>query len=290
MRRLAIVLALALAPACKKDAPASEQQSGAKHDAGAIAERVAVFLATKQVGELDVGKASTYVPLHSMMPPEFANLESWASIEVKTVRGHGQTLVAPAKTHPGEVAALFATEGGIALGFFAPADVAKKGKPKLTIPGVTEVRVQVPEMAPGQGGGDGGGGGEEGGERPVPTADLKIEINLGGVDTMFTGDQLAKIPTTTAPIGDMDTPGWTLPAVLKAAGVDVKSLKGKVVMYGDEGANLILEPGDLDNVNTVAFIKLNRQGKLRFRLFKKAGATWDVTGELRGIASIESGK
>lgn len=293
MRRLAVVVLIALTPACKKDAAKDQPPAAPQVDAavGEVSKSATVFLDSLRLAEIDAGKASTYPPLPSMLPKEFATLDTWASIEVKGLHERSQTLISPAKTHPGEVAALFTMEGGVAFGFFAPDDLAKKGKPKMFIPAVVEVRIHTPEAeAPveaGQGGGDGGGGGEEGGDRPVPSAALKITIKVGGKDQVFNGEQLAEVETTTAPVGDTETKGWTLPAVLEAAGVSAKAQQGKVVLYGDEGANLILEPGDLDPAKAVAFIKLNRQGKLRFRLFRKAGSTWDVAGELRGIASIE---
>jgi hypothetical protein len=101
---------------------------------------------------------------------------------------------------------------------------------------------------------------------------------------VFTGDQLAALPTSTAPIGDTETPGWTLPQILEAAGT-IPTMK--VVLQGAEDANLILGEDDFDPTKTTLFIKLNRSGQLRFRVFKKVGDTYEITGELRGIVRIE---
>jgi hypothetical protein len=35
------------------------------------------------------------------------------------------------------------------------------------------------------------------------------------------------------------------------------------------------------------FVKLNRQGSLRFIVFKKEGETWKRGGDLRGLARVE---
>jgi hypothetical protein len=161
----------------------------------------------------------------------------------------------------------------------------KKAEPKKEEPAAKvepEAKVQVDEG--GKGGGDGeGGGGENDGERPPLTADTKIRVRWPGEEVVFTGDKLAKLPTSHAPIGDTDTPGWTLNQILDAVGVKPT---GKVVVQGEESANLILEPGDLDPAKAVLFIKLNRSGQLRFRVFRKVGDTYEVAGELRGITEI----
>jgi hypothetical protein len=151
--------------------------------------------------------------------------------------------------------------------------------------GVAKVKAE-PEPEPeakGEGNGEGGGG-ENDGERPVPTAELKITVVGPAGETVFTGDQLATMSTSHAPIGDMDTPGWTLGQILEASGVEPSE---KVVVYGAENANLILEAADFDPAKAVLFIKLNRSGQLRFRVFRKVGATYEIGGELRGIVRIE---
>lgn len=279
MRRLALALVVTAAlAACKKD---SENPAGKATEAAAS--KVTVTVDGKDEVIVDRGRASAFAPLGHFLPQGAKNIESWGSIEVTLASGEQQTIAEPAKKYPGLVAAIVPGSGGIALGFFAPEDLAKKGKAQWQVGPLTAVTVKTaaPGGQGGQGGGDGaGGGGENEGERPKPTADLTFLVG----DRTFTGEQLAALPTSTAPVGDTDTPGWTLPQVLEAAGVKPT---GKIILHGEESANLILEPGDLDPATTVAFIKLNRSGQLRFRLFKKKGETWDIVGELRGIAKIE---
>ncbi len=279
--------------------PAGGCKDGAKSEAGkgtaaAPAEgsaKVAIFVDGKQAASIDAGKTAAYPPLGAVMPAAVADPRGWKTIVVSGGSGKAETFENPTESNPGLVAALFTTRGGVAFGFFAPEDLAKKGKAQREIHGVSEIRVTTRPadgMAEGGGGGgDGeGGGGENDGERPALSADLVITIKTPGGEVKFSGEQMAKMATTTAPIGDMDTPGWTLPAVLEAAGVEVGADQ-KVVVYGEEGANLVLEAGDLDPARANLFIKLNRQGKLRFRVFRKIGQTWEVGGELRGISIVE---
>ena len=77
--------------------------------------------------------------------------------------------------------------------------------------------------------------------------------------------------------------GWPLLSLLEHAGI--KDAK-RVLLTGDE-LNLTLEEGDLDPKSAVPFIKLNRQGALRYRTYKKEGAGWVVAGDLRGLRKIE---
>jgi hypothetical protein len=50
---------------------------------------------------------------------------------------------------------------------------------------------------------------------------------------------------------------------------------------------LTLEKQDLDPKTNVPFVKLNRQGTLRFRVFEKQGDTWQPGPDLRGLVGIE---
>jgi hypothetical protein len=286
MRRLAVIaVAAALAGGCKKESKDAEKSSK-PIDAPPIALSVDGF----SFGRIDAGKAGTWAPLGSFLPEGKQDIESWASIEPEP----GEPIDEPAKKHPGLVAAVYPGKKGIAFGFFAPEDLAKKGAPQWSIDPVTGIAITTHERKKemggqggtgGQGGGDGeGGGGEDDGERPTPTADLKITVVGPAGESVFTGDKLAALPTSTAPIGDTDTPGWTLLQVIEAAGAKPTA---KVIVYGEEGANLILEGDTLDPAKATLFIKLNRSGQLRFRAFKKVGSTWETVGELRGISRIE---
>jgi hypothetical protein len=88
--------------------------------------------------------------------------------------------------------------------------------------------------------------------------------------------------------GNEDTKGWKLKQLLDAAGI--KQLdKATIVDAG--GTSLSLEKKELlDDKKLVPFIKLNRQGSLRFRVVKKAGDGWQAGSDLRSIATIIVGK
>jgi len=281
MRRLVPLLICCALVACKKEKKAEPTANKPL--------AIELVLDGKPATRLDASKLSAWAPLGSFLPSGAQNLDRWGALEL-TIGDKVERVDDPAKTHPGLVAAVYPSQGAPAFGFFAPQDLAKKGKPQWERVGVTKIAVttRAPVDAAGQGGSGGGngegGGAENEGDRPAPSADLKITIVGPAGETIFTGDKLAPLPTTTAPVGDTDTPGWTLDQILTAAGV---SPKGKLVVYGEEGANLILEPSDLDPATAKPFIKLNRSGQLRFRLFRKSGTTWDIAGELRGISRIE---
>lgn len=279
-RVLLCVLALT---ACKKE-------SSTKADPKTKVGGVALTVDGKAVDTIDPGSASTYPPLAALLPSGKQNMDSWASIALTTADGATQTIDDPPAKQPGQVAGLFPSGAGVGFGFFLPADLAKKGEPKWQVKGVVAIAVTTKgasgASAGGQGGGDGAGGGaENSGDRPTPTADLKITIDSAAGEVVFTGDKLVGLPVAHAPSGDTDTPGWTLDQVLKAAGVATP--KGQVVVDGGEGANLILDPSDWDPAKAVLFIKLNRSGALRFRVFRKNGDAWEIGGELRGLDKVE---
>jgi hypothetical protein len=59
------------------------------------------------------------------------------------------------------------------------------------------------------------------------------------------------------------------------------------VLLSGEEMNLTLEKEDLDPKLAVPFIKLNRQGSLRFRTYRKQGTGWSMGGDLRGLRKIQ---
>ena len=101
--------------------------------------------------------------------------------------------------------------------------------------------------------------------------------------TQLTGEQIMALPREPMP-GQADQKGWPLTALLTAAGV--KSYQ-RLVLRDAAGANLTLEKADVSD-SSVPFIKLNKQGALRFRVLKKAGDGWTPSGDLRGLVAIEA--
>jgi hypothetical protein len=273
---LVVLLALAtVAVGCKQE----EKKGDAPEKKAPVT--IAIHVDDVEVATVEASKLAAYPPLGSFLKPDQRNRDEWKSITVETAKGARE--VAPAD-HPGLEAALYLARGGPAFGFFAPEDLAKKGKPQLEVLGVTGLRIALDGRG-GMGGGDGeGGGAEDQGERPKPTADLTITVVGAGGAVKVTGDKLGAMPTSTAPVGDTSTPGWTLQQVLELGEADYQ---GKSVVVTGTEANLVLEPADLDPAKAVLFIKLNRQGQLRFRAFRKQAEAWEQFGELRGLTRVE---
>ncbi len=220
---------------------------------------------------------------------------TWIAVEVIDQAGKVTTVLAPSKNHAGAAPALSADDRGAIFGLL------KDGKLEQPVTAVAKVTVKTKsdagkpvegmDHAHGGGGGDSGGGGDHGtganeGDKSVratPTADLKIEIETAAGTSTFTGDKMVGLPEVKAPTGDTETPGWSLVDVLAVAGLkDVKA----VTLTDDEGASLKVEGADFDPARAMLYLKLNRSGVIRFRLFRKTGDVWDVAGELRGIKKI----
>jgi hypothetical protein len=99
------------------------------------------------------------------------------------------------------------------------------------------------------------------------------------------GEDLAKIKTVTAPQGDTSTPGWDVASVLAAEKITPTA---KLIVTDEGGATVTITAKQLDPKTDLAFMKVNKQGQIRFRLFEKnSGGGWDVAGELRGVTTIE---
>ena len=196
---------------------------------------------------------------------------------------------------PGLVAALFPGKSGIDFGMFAPDELVKHGTPKLIETGVVDVRVTIAPAegsgAPAGAGGSGGGDSEGGGENRTaarPETDLtqvKLTIKEPGGEHVLSGVDLEKLPKVAPPVGDTDTTGWDVASLLGDLHLAVTP---KVIVTDTTGASVTMTKADLDPKKSVAFMKLNRSGQLRFRLFQKnKGGGWNINGELRGVTTIE---
>jgi hypothetical protein len=287
-RVLVILVALAAATGCKK-----KNDSGGGSGSGTSEAPIKVSLALddKVLGEELALGAPRPLEVLATLPA----LDTWIAVEVIDQAGKVTTILAPAKNHAGAVPALAAGDGGARFGLL------RDGKLEQPVGPVTKVTVKTRSDAGkpvegmdhgGGGGGDSGGGGDHGtggnsadkGVRATPTADLKIEVEGPGGTSTFTGDKMAGLPEVKAPTGDTETPGWSLVDVLKAAGLEGVT---SVTLTDDENASLRLDPADFDPATAITYLKLNRSGVIRFRLFRKTGDVWEIAGELRGIKRIK---
>lgn len=127
-----------------------------------------------------------------------------------------------------------------------------------------------------------GGNDHQGGE-VVDPAHVKLKITTAKGTVELAGDKLLGIEREAMPGGGGDAKGWKLDTILAAA--DVKTYK-KVTLLDAAGTSIPLEKSEV-NADSVPFIKLNRQGSLRFRLYKKQGDGWQSSGDLRSLVEIK---
>ncbi len=288
---LLLVLAVALATAaCKK-------KEGAAGAAPAGPVKVTVALDDKVLTEEPTLGAPRPLAQLVTLPP----LAGWIAIELVDRSGKVHAILAPAQHHAGAVPALGADQDGAVFGLLRGGKLEQRvtAVTRLTVKTRSDAGKPVTGMDHGGhgdhgGGGDSSGGGDHGtggnsadkGVRATPTAALTIEIESAAGTATFTGDKMVGLPEIKAPTGDTETPGWNLIDVLAAAGhADVTS----VTLTDEENASLKLEGADLDPAKALLYLKLNRSGVIRFRVFRKAGEVWEVGGELRGIKRIKLG-
>jgi len=158
---------------------------------------------------------------------------------------------------------------------FDPVEYGKRGTPALREDMLREVRVVLDTS------GARGENEHQGGDIVDP-AKLELAIVSKTGERKLTGTQLLALDRVAQP-GGGEAKGWPLAAVLRAAGVESFA---KIRLTGDNGISVPLEGADLAADN-IPFLKLNRQGSLRFRLYKKQGDGFQSGSDLRGVSKIE---
>ena len=277
MRRWCLLLALA---GCGKDrASARAAEVGSAGSAVAAPIIVEIFVDDKPVGKLALPQVSTWPRLDALLPVSARRLGMWDDVYLKGKSAKPSELHKPSATYPELVPAVFpGADGTPSFGMFDPVELAKHGKPALREDGVTEIRVKLAQNS-GRGEHDSGEGG--GGD---PTQ-LKLTIKTAKGEQVIEGAKLLAMPRSPMPGDDSKDPkGWPLTAILDTAGV--KTFE-RMLLTDAAGMNLTLEKADFDPKTSVPFIKLNRQGQLRFRVFKKQGDGWQASGDLRALVSIQ---
>jgi hypothetical protein len=241
---------------------------------------VGLFVNETKITDLDRSKAETWPRLDSLLPAEARRYGTWEAISGKA--GAGGTafeIKKPGSTYGALVPALYPAPSGkgVSLGLFDPVELAKKGAPKVSHDELTELRVELDKS------GMRGQNDHQGGDAIDPNT-LKLEIEAGGKTVTLTGAELLALPRENAPDDDSgEHKGWRLAALLGAA----KAGPAKRVLLSGEEMNLTLEQEDLDPKAAVPFIKLNRQGSLRFRVYKKQGDGWAMGADLRGLRKVQ---
>lgn len=281
MRTHAVLIALVLAgcggkkdeeaplPAQPTPAPVGSQAAPAKPGT------VQLFVDDASVATVEVAAVKDWPRLDSLLPEGARRLGKWQAIATKGAKT--AELAKPFETYRDYVPALFPGEGNtISFGLFDPVELGKRGKPALREDAITELRVKLD--ASGMRGGNDHGGGEV-----IDPAKVELVIKTSAGEKKLTGQQLLGLEREAMPGGGGDAKGWRLDTILTAAGV--KTFE-KIMLYDAGGTTLPLEKKDMD-ANTIPFIKLNRQGSLRFRLYKKQADGFQAAGDLRALTKID---
>ncbi len=278
MQNLAKTLLLISLVACSKgdNKQPAPQPTGSAAQPTAAAKTVAIFVDDQQVGKLALDQVNLWPRLDTLVPVNARRLGTWQTIALKGAKT--TELQQPSATHPELVPAVFPGEGGKpSFGMFDPVELAKHGQPALREDGIDEVRIKLAQ---------GGGRGENeqgmgGGQDP---RDLVLTIKTAKGEQVIKGDKLLETPRELQPGHDDGGKGWTLAKILENAG---NTRYERLLLTGENGTNLTLEKQDLDPKQAVPFVKLNRQGALRFRVFKKQGDTWQPGADLRALSRVE---
>lgn len=279
--RLLLFVALAL-PACgKRDSAPEKLPSGSAATPTPLPRppatgTVQLFVDEQPVGTVTVEQVQGWPRLDSLLPATARRYGTWQAIEM-VAGGQRATILQPATAHPDRVPALFPGERGPAFGLFDPLALASKGAPAVRHDAIAEVRVV---LAKGGGRGENEHQGDQAGGAPAP---LQLTITTRSGKQVIDSARLLAMPHDEPP-GDSEARGWKLTTVLAQAGV---TRYERVLLTDVGGVSLTLEKQDFDAATSVPFLKLNRQGQLRLRVFRRQGETWQPTGDLRGVNSVE---
>lgn len=278
MRTLLFALAvIGVVGACDGEKPAKAAKGSAAVQPPPPPTTVDIFVDDKPVGKIATDQVALWPRLDSLVPTSARRLGTWDTLSIKHAVGAPTQLQKPSTAYPELVPVLFPGEGGApSFGMFDAVELAKKGNPSLREDGVTEIRVVLSHNA-GRGEND-----HQGGEAVDPTK-LELTIKSPTGDTNVTGIQLLGMKRTPPP-GEEDAKGWPLSAILALGGVTKYQ---KIVVSDAKGNSLTLEKQDLDPNKSIPYVKLNRQGALRFIVYKKQGVSWQRGGDLRGLAHVE---
>lgn len=290
MRTSPCLLALATVAVlggCRRDPPAPPPAQGAgtgssaaaaapSAAAAAVPGGVELVVNDVSIGSLQPALIANWPRLDSLLPGDARKLGTWEQLSLQGARP--SELAHPSSSFPDMVPAVFPGDGGApAFGMFDPVELARKGKPAMRADHLTAIRIKIAQGGSrGQNDDRGGGGGGD------PTK-LVVLVKTPAGSTALTGDKILGLPREAMP-GNPDQKGWRLTALLDAAGVKAYD---RLVLSDAAGANLTLDRKDVSDTS-VPFIKLNKQGALRLRVFKKSGDGWNPAGDLRALTGIEA--
>lgn len=276
--RKPVVLLFALACACKGTKEHGEAPGPGTTASAAAPQASAglrIFVDDQQVSQVEPAQVASWPRLDTLVPEPARRLGMWQAISFEGAAP--AELARPFETYRDYVPALFPGEdGGISFGMFDPVELGKRGKPAVREDRITALRVKL-DTSGMRGENDHGGG------QAIDPAKVELAFVLPSGTTTLTGDQLLALPREPMPGGGGDAKGWRLQALLDAAGVKTY---GRLRLIDAGGTNLTFARAELD-ATRVPFIKLNRQGALRFRVYEQQGEGWTSAADLRSLAKVE---
>ena len=283
-----VVLALA---GCHKHNSATGQTGSAVAQAGsgsagsagsatpAAAPGVAIFVDDAATASITPAQIASWQPLADFLPASAHRLGMWDDLYLIGDAAQPTQLHQPTTQHPDLVPALFpGDDGSPSFGMFDPVEHAKHGKPQLRTHPIPAIRIKLAQNT-------GRGQHDQSAGSATDPKDLKVQLTTKQGQQVITGTELLAIPRSRQPGDDSGPPkGWALTEILDKMGVKHYDT---VLLTDESGANLTLDKKDFDPKASIPFIKLNRSGQLRVRVFKHNGDAWQPTGDLRGLSAIE---
>jgi hypothetical protein len=264
----------------KKSTPGAGSGSGSARgqEPPPAAGGLRIFVDDVAVGWLAGDQIALWPRVDTLVPVAARRLGTWEAIKLTGAGPTPVTIAKPSAAYPELVPAIFPDDSGkAAFGMFDPVELAKHGQPALRENAVSEIRIEITK-----GGGRGENEhGEGGGGDP---AQLELTIKTKDGDKVIEGSKLIDMPREAPPGGAGEGKGWKLSVILAQAGVTKYE---RLLLADTKGTNLTLETQDVDEKAAIPFVKLNRQGTLRFRVYRKQGDTWQPGSDLRGLASVE---
>jgi hypothetical protein len=226
-------------------------------------------------GRVTPDQVQNWVRVDTILPEDARRLGKWASLTL-TANGKPIEITKPTERYPDKAPALFpAPDGTIAFGMFDAVELAKKGKPSYEQVGITKLEVKIATDT-------GHGGNDDGNAPPGDPMQTSVTVKTATGEVVLKGDKLLNIKRDPEPNGG-GSEGWKLASLLDAAGVKKFD---KLTLTGGAGTNLVLDKTDVSD-KSIPFIKLNRQAKLRLRVYVKKGDGWTNAKDLKDLQRVD---
>ena len=276
-RSIVVLIALAACGKGSSEKPATPGSAGSAVAPKVETGKVLIYVDDQQVAQVPVEQVAQWPRLDTIVPTAAKRLGKWERVTLEAGSPKPIDINKPSATFPDLVPALFpGADGAPAFGYFDPVELAKKGNPQLRQDHIHDIHITLAQNS-GRGENESG---EGGGADPTK---LEITIKSASGESKLMGTQLLEMPRQPPP-GDNGGMGWPLASILEKGGVTKYE---KLIVSDAKGTNLTLEKQDVDPKVAMPFVKLNRQGSLRFIVFKKNGEAWTRGGDLRDLIRIE---